>query len=1755
KGWWKSAKKRFVKVWDNVTKDYITVNLGTRLGFEPFAGLRGTLAKWKTLTLGAVIGVIPVSLYGNLQDPINAAMQSYYDPIVVEKVAQSTIYQNNKIYRKNVKKFAEDAHILDNQSVSLGQRSSSDTTEETYMFVPTNVLQENEESRLEFARALHALARNVGVHIPVELFEQNAELLTDSYQSLVTFFLAVEQQRLEQRRYAQGSIITSWEKGIAEKGAALVNTQEYIQRLSSLFPEKSTARQGLVFLASTVGNTEESMDITIHRSDIGTESRSFDMRALYKVGIYNRTSEKYTAAFNKIAGMTYHGSHDDNVHRSGALERQLGDRGREPIIRLGQERNALQGTRSWAMVSPRGPLGIYQITSMAKRIRNGQDNPVAVEFMRQLVEAANENGTLIDRIIIHDGNGNAPSSNLRDSANWKILVVSDSQNFLTNTKQLEPLFNQVVSAMKKRMSASSKQDFAPTLANVAVIHKDAFRTLEQFRVLTQDGNELDNYNERIQKANGSVVKRLKKSVFNLKVFLGITPQNQTNAVIDKIAGLFNQKKALEQQRAAMDAQVDAFITQEYYVPEGEEAQIADLKNAIVIQDNALQAQEAAFARLEAVNSAIAVAEKEKIAKEERLKSLRDQKKTLSEDIATLPRRYKQSMSEQKDAIRQNKSSISEQIAVLQTMLQTVESDSVWVTEQQSVAEESGIQNLIDAVSLEIQALDARKTALNQQIDSLKKQLDALNKEEKALSAEQKAKSQDEIDTFQAEQRGAHQEYLSAFESQQTAIENHRQAFVVQQQNFELHVSFVTEPSKQVQKKIDQMRRSFTDQNRMFVEQQERVNTQSQQWRLQGELLSLRETPLQEQIDARNQRLSEINTELETLLPEIKTIAQSLEGYTKERAQALVDQKASFNEARKAFKEQQRIMQRMEKTGIPDEQREPFEAQKKAFENQMAAFEHQETFNRVNDAVKTVKQLFTRKNKRTTLFESFFPLEKDNVFYKLLISPLNYIVNHGLLGLAGAVVAAHATVGIVPAVTMLISALTAPLALMGVLSAITPAMIAAYLVVGVLFVSLYNDTMMKGVIGTLSVGAVVAALTTGIGPALGVGMSLLAAPFAIPGFVGLLSSVFIAGLAGFALGLIPVMAWTGLRNYTENISLFNSLRIISRAMDSPVVKDTPIKNKLGIVGAIKEMEFIDQGLGIDEANPNDPFPFRSIVRAIRDGSNLVKDTYEGTLDSANMIQRAVQHGITMEPSTVDEEYIVTSDASPQAVEGGFQEFNYNNTEIEPAVEEINDEFARQGRLMLDNLRRAANENPHELLRAVNDYITQRRLSEAPMGYETNYELATLDDIKALADLTRDLKNHGFIDVRIRAHRNDVKILGKIFGLNEKDAMDVLSGFWSEARWPVAIGVPFLPGTTKGRVRIAERGGTIEDARPIPLMSALLAFSEAPWLAGLSAFNILDTEADDPAYALAEDTKFGIMGVYNPPLYPNTPAISVHLKQYVEEQYERRLFGENSYKTAAQVGKGFSVLHGLQSLFSHPIFTYGASDEKQMNWQEVMSNVFNSKAMKRDEIAYEGAGRGSGWINYIIFGYTLYGHLAKRIGAFPPGVGQAVRQIQYIQELNNQLEGDGRLLKVIRYLQITSKTPILNGLSGVDFRLAVSIAKGLEQITVAGKTPDMVLDELIQEALKDYMRGLNETELAKARALFIAGNNLFGQDIPIPEEFAQKEIAQERPAQTESFEDAEQIGKDKTGQDQPEPSRENDEKMHSIVQRLEEKGFTP
>ena len=1210
KGWKKTAKKVYARIFDNNSKTFVSADLGSNLGFAVFPGIRGLLAKWKTLTIGAIIGILPVSLYGLLQDPLNAAMQSYYNPALVKKEANFEIFTNKTTFDSLSSIYQQTPDLLENKTVLLDK--------DTFRF-PTKEDLQIRSNRIGFAKALYELSRNVGIHIPQQMFIDNSDLLQNSYGSLREFFIAVEKQRIEQRRNQIGGKITTLDKGLTEYGTIFLNSQDYLKRLSMVFPDESQEQEGLEYLASTIGNSKDIITIDVVDFDGSVTNYEFEANTGYQYGVYNRTSQRYIAAYNYISGKTYHGSHEDDSHRSGAVEKQLGDRDREPVVRLGQERNELQGTRSWTMVSPKGPLSIFQMKTMAKKIRNGSLNPQAAAFITELVDVANRNGTPIAQVIIHDGKGNAPSSN---PADWNIIIVSDSKKFLMSA-------GQAMSLVKKVLAQDNFKSLNLKDSKIDVIHWDGFSTLEQLKILTSEGKELENYDEKVKEINSSATEKL----IDTTVKSGLLAPELTKVRFESLLSIVNEK-------------------------------------------------------------------------------------------------YK---------------------------------------------------------------------------DRLAAQIDNIN------------------------------------------------------------------------------------------------------------------------------------------------------------------------------------------------------------------------------------QLYEKQGKITNFIRSIFTINKNNLFDKIITIPITFLFKHSLLATGISLL----TFGVIPSYTFILGLITSAI--------VTPSLL----------------------------------------------------------------SVFIGAIAVNAVILLPIALFFSILNYRNIILIAKELRSLREILNDNTVASIPLHKKLFILTTEhpdRQAQFgygwnwkaehtrMQENLKVADLDANASSPVRSLYEGFRADTSLLHEKYKDMLRESDIVRSALINGVVIEPSTVDEEYLASSVVADDGTEQSFQDFNYDQTYIEPAIEELSDEFARRGKLLLDNLRRAATENPDELLRSVNDYIRQRKEAEAPLGYEDRFEYATPEDIKALADLSRDLKNDGFIDVGTRSHRQDVKILGKLFGLSFQDSMDMLGSYWSEAEWPVAIGIPFMPGSSKGRFRMAKRGGHVEDARPIPVLSALITFAEPPWLAGLSAFNILDTEADDPAFALAEDTKFGIMGVFNPPLYPNTPAISIHLKNYIEEQYERRLFGENSLKTAAQVGKGFSVLNGMTNLFTHPVFIFGGDEAVRGDWQEVLDNIFNSNAMKRDEIAYEGAGRGSGWLNYIIFGYSLYGHLAKRVGPFAPGVGQAVRQIQYLNELDAKM--NGRLLKMVRFLQIIADKPIFNGLYGVDFRLALSIVKGLEQLEVTGKSTDDVINELIDVALRDALSNLSPEDRRRAYESFEAGNDLLGQDLLFP-----------------------------------------------------------
>ena len=598
------------------------------------------------------------------------------------------------------------------------------------------------------------------------------------------------------------------------------------------------------------------------------------------------------------------------------------------------------------------------------------------------------------------------------------------------------------------------------------------------------------------------------------------------------------------------------------------------------------------------------------------------------------------------------------------------------------------------------------------------------------------------------------------------------------------------------------------------------------------------------------------------------------------------------------------------------------------------------------------------------------------------------------------------------------------------------------------------------------------------------------------FLGGVGLMLTGGVMPLTAGLIIALLSTP--TLVPNIRYWAQMLYHATRLSRVDLLELPLIDKLSIMDP-KDYEELTRNLGFDRGEAGDLIPMKSIVSNIKAGNGMFSDSQTEMLDSSDIVRDAQAQGITIEPTTVEEIYVTQGrPTTDQEVDRGFQAFNFENTDLEPSIETINIEFARQGTLILNNLIRMAEENPEALMSAINRYIEQRKMIEAPRGTADNFQYVTMKDIKNLTSISADVRERGFLRVTSR----DVAIIGRLFGLNAKDSLNTLSGFWSEARWPVTLGIPMFPGTTKGRVRIGERGATLADARDIPLISAFMTLAEPPWLAAMSGFNVLQTNANEPAEALAEDTLFGIRGIYNPENQPDTPAISFHLKDYIEKQNERRISAEESLQRSAAFGKGISMMYGMQVMFEHPFFRYGINEDEKASWSSMVQNLFNAKAYRRDEISYEGVGRGTGWINYILFGYTLYGHLGRRVGPFPPGLANAYQTIKMLQELDGTM--NGRLFKIIRWMQLNRETPIANGLMMVDYRIAASIAKAFDKVP----NGDQIVDEMLENSVRDYIASFDESDYLIAIQSLQAGDELFGHHV-IPSDIEIPELASKSP----------------------------------------------
>ena len=157
-----------------------------------------------------------------------------------------------------------------------------------------------------------------------------------------------------------------------------------------------------------------------------------------------------------------------------------GRKGQEGYIALAAEKGGLSGSRSWCMISEKGPERIYHLQSSAKAARGWQIHPKFAEAMVYLVDQSNKNGTPIERVIVHDGRGGRPEG---DPSTWKVVVVAESSKVAGSVNNL-----------LKSVNTQFVNDGIQLNANqVTVISQNDYKVIEQFRVLNMDGNELDKF--------------------------------------------------------------------------------------------------------------------------------------------------------------------------------------------------------------------------------------------------------------------------------------------------------------------------------------------------------------------------------------------------------------------------------------------------------------------------------------------------------------------------------------------------------------------------------------------------------------------------------------------------------------------------------------------------------------------------------------------------------------------------------------------------------------------------------------------------------------------------------------------------------------------------------------------------------------------------------------------------------------------------------------------------------------------------------------------------------------------------------------------------------------------------------------------------------------------------------------------------------------------------------------------------------------
>ena len=182
-------------------------------------------------------------------------------------------------------------------------------------------------------------------------------------------------------------------------------------------------------------------------------------------------------------------------------------KGQEGYIALASEKGGLSNSRSWCLISEKGPERIYHLQSSAKAARGWKIHPKFAEAMVYLVDQANKNGTPIERVIVHDGRGNRPEG---DPSTWQVVVVAESSKVAGSIDDL-------ISAVNGQFKADGIE-VSPD--QVRVISQNDFKVIEQFRVLNMDGNQLDRFDDRMYNIHRKVNSMIKSHLRPFSLLFG-----------------------------------------------------------------------------------------------------------------------------------------------------------------------------------------------------------------------------------------------------------------------------------------------------------------------------------------------------------------------------------------------------------------------------------------------------------------------------------------------------------------------------------------------------------------------------------------------------------------------------------------------------------------------------------------------------------------------------------------------------------------------------------------------------------------------------------------------------------------------------------------------------------------------------------------------------------------------------------------------------------------------------------------------------------------------------------------------------------------------------------------------------------------------------------------------------------------------------------------------------------------------------------